>query len=332
VPFFATGGVAVWLVIAIASFRGFWQFFCMPAWTSLTADVVPIGIRGRFLASRTFGMGVAALLVAPLAGLLIDQFTGLGGWQLVWVVAFIAGAISTWCYARIPEPDADTKAGSESGASPAATRGSGAHESEEARAPERGMLADVLSDRNFVMYLASAVVWNIALQAAGPFFNVYLVKDLNASTAWVGVLSAIPAFTGLFGAMYFGRLMDARGTKWVMVSSGLLIPVVPLAWVFVTAPWQVIFINGVAGALWAGYHLATTNLVMIMCEPAKRARYAAAFQTVTWGSQFVAPLLGGAMIGVMGFHAVFIVSAAGRLISTLMMMRYVREEPAAHPR
>jgi hypothetical protein len=49
-------------------------------------------------------MGIAALMVAPLAGLLIEQFTGLGGWQLVWVVAFVAGALSTWCYARIPEP------------------------------------------------------------------------------------------------------------------------------------------------------------------------------------------------------------------------------------
>jgi MFS family permease len=181
------------------------------------------------------------------------------------------------------------------------------------------------------MYLVSAVVWNIALQAAGPFFNVYLVKNLDASTAWVGVLSAIPAFTGLFGAMVFGRYMDTRGTRWVMVASGLLIPVVPLAWVFVTAPWQVIFINATAGALWAGYHLATTNLVMIMSAPEKRARYAAAFQTVTWAAQFVAPMLGGALIGLAGFHAVFLLSAGGRLISTLMMMRYVRETPAAHP-
>jgi len=32
-----------------------------------------------------------------------------------------------------------------------------------------------------------------------------------------------------------------------------------------------------------------------------------------------------------GLHAVFLLSAGGRLLSTLMMMRYVRETPAAHP-
>lgn len=317
VPFFATSGAAIWLVIAIASFRGFWTYFGLPAWTSLTADVVPIGMRGRYLSSRNFGMGIAALIVAPLAGFLIDHFTGFGGWQLVWVVAFAAGAMSTWCYTRIPEP-----ASAAEDPAPAAV----------ATSSDRGLLADVLSDRNFVAYLASAVVWNIALQAAGPFFNVYLVQNLDASTAWVGFLAAIPAFTGLFGALFLGRLMDSRGTKRVMVVCGLLIPLMPLAWVFVNAPWQVVFINGAGGILWAGYHLATTNLVMIMCPPPKRARYAAAFQTVTWASQFVAPLIGGVVIGMVGFHAVFLLSAGGRLVSTLMMMRYVREEPAAHPR
>jgi MFS family permease len=319
VPFMAGGSAAIWLVIGIASLRGFWSYFALPAWTSLTADIVPIGIRGRFLASRNFGMGIAALLTAPLAGFLIDQFTGLGGWQLVWLVAFAAGAISTWCYARIPEPEPDASVAAE---------GEAAAQREHA---ERGFFTDVLSDRNFVLYLGSAIVWNIALQAAGPFFNVYLVKNLHASTAWVGFIAAIPAFSGLFGALFFGRLMDTRGTKWVMVSSGLLIPVLPLAWVFVTAPWQVVFINVLGGALWAGYHLATTNLVMIMCAPEKRARYAATFQTVTWAAQFVAPLLGGVMIGMLGFHAVFLFSAGGRLLSTLMMMRHLREERPAHP-
>jgi MFS family permease len=99
----SSGSSAIWIVMALASFRGFWGYFAVPAWTSLTADVVPLGIRGRFLASRNFGMGVATLATAPLAGYLIDHFTGLHGWQLVWLIAFATGAISTWCYAQIPD-------------------------------------------------------------------------------------------------------------------------------------------------------------------------------------------------------------------------------------
>ncbi|HEY7802207.1 MAG TPA: MFS transporter, partial [Dehalococcoidia bacterium] len=216
-----------------------------------------------------------------------------------------AGALSTWSYARIPEPPS--------------------HPHLAAVPNERrpGFFGDILADRNFVAYLISVAVWNLALQVSGPFFNVYLVKNLHASSLWVGILAALPAFSGLVGLIYMGRVMDRRGTKWLMVVCGLLIPLLPLAWTFVTAPWQVIFINGFGGAMWAGYNLALSNMVMVMSPSEKRARYAAAFQTVMFGAAFVGPVLGGYVIDAMGFHAVFLLSAGGRLIAALVLLKFV---------
>jgi MFS family permease len=310
VPFFIGGNPAIWTVIALVSFRGFSGYFAVPAWTSLTADIVPLGIRGRFLASRNFGMGISALATAPLAGYLIDRFSGLHGWQLVWLLTFVVGALSTWAYAAIPEPAPHPRV------------------AELQRDPDQpGFLRDVLSDGNFVAYLVSVAAWNLALMAAGPFFNVYLVENLHASTAMVGFINAIISMTGLIGVIYFGRMMDRRGTKWVLVVSGLLIPLLPAAWLLVTAPWQVIFINLFGGAIWAGYTLGMMNMVMVMAPAGKRARYAAAYQTVTFAAAFAGPLLGGYMIDAIGFKAVFAFSAAGRLVSTLILARFVEQEP-----
>ncbi len=302
VPFFADGDTAVWIVIALASVRAFFGFFSVPAWTSLAADIVPIGLRGRFFASRTAGMSIAALIAAPAAGWLIGSFAGLEGWQLVWVASAAAGAVSTFYYARIPEPVVE------------------AHHREH-QMSGAGMFGDIMSDGNFLLCLGSVAVWNLALQIAGPFFNIYLVKELDASTTWVGALAAVPALTGLLGLRYFGALMDRAGTRHVLMVTGLLIPLMPFCWLFVTAPWQVIFINAAAGVLWAGYTLATSNIVMVMAPAAKRARYTAAFQAVTFAASFVAPLLGGWLIGAYGYYAIFAISAAGRLVGTLIMAR-----------
>ena len=312
VPFVSSGNAAIWLVIAVASFRGFFAYFHVPAWTSLTSDIVPPRMRGRYLASRNFGMSVAALAMAPLAGFLIDRFGGLHGWQLVWIVSFVAGALSTWCYARIPEPPDQPHV---------------VEPQRETGSTQPGFFAEIMRDRNFVSYLVSIGVWNVALMAAGPFFNVYLVKNLHASTFMVGALSALPALTGLGGLLFMGRVMDRRGTKWLMVSSALLIPALPVAWLLVTAAWQVIFINAVSGVLWAGYNLSLSNMVMVMSPPERRARYAAAFQTVTMAACFVGPILGGYMIDAMGFHAVFLFSAVGRLAAALILLRYVTAHP-----
>ena len=306
VPFVARGEAAIWLVIVFASVRAFFGYFAIPAWTSLTADVVPIGIRGRFFASRGFGMSFTALVTAPIAGFLLDRYTGLEGWQIVWLFAFTAAALSTWSYGQIPDP--------------------APHRDVVARAEARragGVIASVLSDRNFVWYLAGTAVWNIGLQASGPFFNIYLAEDLHASALWIGSLSALMSVTGLAGLVYFGRLMDERGTKWLMVVTGLLIPVLPAAWVFVTAPWQVIFINTAAGVLWAGYQLATLNMMIVIAPPDQRARYAATSQTVVFAAAFAGPLLGGQIIGMFGYRAVFGFSAVGRMAGTLIVLRFV---------
>ncbi len=307
VPFFADGNPAIWIIVGLASFRGFWGYFAVPAWTSLTADVVPLGIRGRFLASRNFGMSISALATAPLAGYLIDHYSGLHGWQLVWLIAFATGAISTWCYAQIPEPAPHPQV-----------------VAMQREADRPSFLADVLSDRNFVMYLISTAIWNVALMAAGPFFNVYLVENLHSSTAMVGFLNSLIALTGLVGTVYFGRMMDLRGTKWVMGVNGLLIPLLPAAWILVTAAWQVIFINVFGGLIWAGYTLALMNMVMVMAPPGKRARYAAAFQTVTFAGAFAGPILGGFVIDAVGFKAVFALSAIGRMASSVILLRFVK--------
>lgn len=303
VPFVTSGSAGVWLVIALASFRGFWGYFAMPAWTALTAEVVPSGMRGRYLASRNFGMGLASLAMMPIAGFLIDRYSGLSGWQVVWVVAFVAGALSTLCYARIPEPARRRRA--------------------VARPESPGFFREIAADRNFALYLVSVIVWNLGLNAAGPFFNVYLVSELHASTSLVGIIAAIPAITGLAGTLAFGRLMDRFGTKWVMVLNGLLIPLLPLAWVAVTAAWQVTFINLFGGIIWAGYGLATTNMVMVMAPADRRARYAAAFHTATFLAAFAGPLLGGLVIDYAGFKAVFLLSAAGRMVGTALLLRFV---------
>ncbi len=315
VPWFAHGDTAIWIVIALVSLRGFLGYFAIPAWTSLTADVVPLTMRGRFFASRNFGMSASALATAPIAGFLLDRYSDLAGWQIVWFLVAAAAAISTWCFARIPDPAPHRDV-------VAAQNDSGGL---------RRAATEILGDRNFVWYLVGTASWNVGLQASGPFFNVYLQKHLHASSTMIGALTALMSVTGLFGLLYFGRLMDQRGTKWLMIVCGLFIPLLPAMWLFVTAPWQVTFINAPGGIIWAGYQLATLNMVMIMAPADRRARYAAAFQTVVFAAAFVGPLLGGQIIAVLGFKAVFVFSCAGRLIGTLIVWRGVRGDgtPAA---
>jgi MFS family permease len=264
-----------------------------------------LGIRGRYFAWREFIYGAGGMVAAPAAGLMLAVWGKPEGWQGVWLLAVIAGGLSAWFFNRIPErPRARPPRG-------------------DATAPP--WHATILSDANFLIFGGTVLIWNVSLYAAGPFFNIYLVKDLGASEAWVGGLAAVASVTGLIGQTMFGRLLDARGSRWLMGVCGLFIPLLPLAWYVVDAPWQIIFINVVGGIAWAGYLLGTFNFLLIVSPPEQRRYYAASYHTLVFLSTGVGPLIGGFIAEAHSIKALFIISGVGRLAAHILFLRFVHE-------
>jgi MFS family permease len=304
-PFITDGEAALRLIIFLVMIQAFLTSLGTPAWTSLAADIVPLSIRGRYFAWREFVYGAAGMFAAPAAGLIVAVWAKPEGWQGVWLLALTAGALSAWFFSRIPEEPRPRP-------------------SEGTPAPPPWH-ATILRDANFLIFGGTVFLWNISLYAASPFFNVYLVKNLGASEAWVGGLAAVASAFGLVGQTMFGRLLDARGSRWLMAVCGLFIPLLPWAWYLVDAPWQVIFINAVAGVAWAGYTLGSFNFLLIVSPPAQRRYYAAAYQTLVFLSTAAGPLIGGLVAQSHSIKALFIVSGAGRLAAHVLFLRFVHE-------
>jgi MFS family permease len=293
------------MIIFLVVIQAFLTSLGTPAWTSLAADIVPLSIRGRYFAWREFIYGAGGLVAAPAAGLMVALWGKPEGWQGVWLLALAAGGLSAWFFSRIPEePRPHLSDGAPAGPPWHAT---------------------MLRDANFLIFGGTVFLWNISLYAAAPFFNVYLVKNLDASVAWVGGLAAVASAFGLVGQAMFGRLLDARGSRWLMAVCGLFIPFLPWAWYFVDAPWQIIFINAVAGVAWAGYILGSFNFLLIVSPPDQRRYYAAAYHTLVFLSTAAGPLIGGVVAQSHSIKALFVISGAGRLAAHVLFLRFVHE-------
>lgn len=296
---------AILAIIALNGLRAFMANLGNPAWTAIVADLVPEPMRGRYFGSRNIAMGAAALVIAPLAGRLIALLNGQGGrpvlgYQAAFLLAFAFGLVATVSYQRMPEPQAAAP-------TKAATRQANWRQAFGLHPAFTGLVI-------------SAFIWNLSLQVAAPFFNVYLVKNLGASTALVGLVASVSSLTALVGQRVFGRLLDSRGAIWVQRVTGLLIPGLPLAWIFITEPWQVGLINTFGGFLWAGYNLANFNLLLEMTPEAQRPRAVALYQTVVFTSAVLGPLLGGYLADAISFKLVFGLSSGGRLLGTFVFL------------
>jgi MFS family permease len=154
-----------------------------------------------------------------------------------------------------------------------------------------GLWGAVTGNRAFLGLVVSGFVWNLA--------------GLNT-------------LFGLIGSGLFGRVMERVGALKTQALAGLLIPIIPTAWIWVTALWQVGVLEAYAGLVWAGYNLANFALLLELTPASHRPQAVALYQTVVFVSAVVGPLLGGWLADTLGFHVIFGASGAGRLVGILL--------------
>jgi MFS family permease len=295
--------VAILAITSLNGLRAFMSNFANPAWTALVADLVPNFMRGRYFSTRSFTMSICTLIFTALAGWIItsgNDWTANPylGFQLSFFLAFLAGMGSMHYFNRIDESAVANKAVSK-------------------HTP--GQLRRALAETpGYMGFVVSAIVWNFALQIAAPFFNVYLVSNLGADTATVGIVASISSIAAIGGQLWLGKWMDRKGAICMAIVTGIPIGFLPMFWVFYTAPWQVGINNAFGGFLWAGYNLANFNLLLQLTPNDGRARAVALYQTGVFASAVIGPLVGGYIADHVSFQLIFILSGIGRLVAVGM--------------
>jgi MFS family permease len=306
---FATGdsGLAVVCLVCLNALRMAMGNLCNPAWTAMVADLVPLTARARYFGKRNVAVIAASIIAAPVAGRIVKSLSGFAsvpqlGFQAIFFLSFAIGMLSTACFARIPD----------------------ASVSEATSIRPKGFpLRVLLADRRFTGFALSALVWNMSLMIAGPFFNVYLVSALGASAAAVGALAAVSSVSLLAGQLLLGRVIDKRGDIFIQIVTGLLIPLLPIAWIFVTHPLHAALVNIAGGVIWAGYNLTSFNILLKLTPDEHRPEAVALYQTLVMAGSVVGPLVGGALADSFGYKIVFALSGIGRYLAMLLFIALV---------
>ena len=330
IPFVLRGPGLVIAAIGLSITRDMFGNLAYPAWMSLTGDVVPIEGRGRYFSSRNIAMAMAGIVTTLLAGLILTRVNQPVGYQGAIFVAFLIALGSTISFARIrdhyqpaaapavqPQPTGEP---SETGELPKAKARPGVLD---------GLghaLRELRTRPAFLVLLGTSALWNFSLNVAGPFFNVYMVQNLKADAAMIGITSIATTVASMLMQRKMGDLNDRWGARRLLMISGLLIPVLPFLWALVQAPWHIIPVNLLSGILWSGYNLAAFNYLLALIPTEQRARYSAIFQLSMMLSLAVGAAVGSLIVSHLGFIAVFVASGIGRFLAALLFARLSHEE------
>jgi len=298
-----------WLtVLLVAVFvSSFFANLSYPAWASFIADVIPKGVRARYLANRNMWMGVISIIITLAVGFYLDLFPkeDLSGFSSIFLFGFMAGIISIFYFSRI--------------------RGS------KLKLPEHHFHDYFRIDRNFGKYLVFISYFNFTYMIASPFFTVYLLVNLNMDYGAYVLFTAIAAFAGLTFQKHWGKIVDRFGDRPTMFIAIVGAALVPFSYIFVNPSnlFLLIPIQVLSGVAWAGVWLVNFNMFLDTTRAENRIIQTADYNIITTIPMIIAPVIGGYiaenMVFVLsGIPLLFMVATILRL-SSLPLLRKMKE-------
>lgn len=274
-----TAGRQALLLAAAAAHHGL-GIVCNNAWNAWVGELVPAALRGRYFGRRTALCTVAGGAFALAAGLALDRGGAAGAagpvLQLLAALACVAGAASVVLMAR-------------------------QHARPARREPVRWALRSLaapLRDERARRVLSYAVAWNGACGLSAPFFSLYLLRDLGTGYALLAAQGAGLAAAKVVSAGAWGRAVDGRGARRVLVVCTAGLVASPLAWLACGAGrvWPLLLETAAGGALLGGQTVASFALPLAVAPERERPFYVGAVALAGGAAFALSSAVGGAVV------------------------------------
>lgn len=288
--------------------------FAGPAWGSMMSDLVPVRRRGSYFGRRERLLGFVSVLSVFLAGYYLNwrKEEALLGFFVVFLVAGLARAISGYLMTRIYDPPLKIR--------------------EEHYFSFMDFLRRAWSpEGNFGRYVAFVAAIHFATLMSGPFFAVFMLRDLGFSYLTYSVMVTTAHTILILSGPLWGRYADRVGNLRVLRICACILPLLPTLWVFSQDVRYLFFVQILSGIGWGGFSLCSTNFVYESAIPEKRTRCVSYYNVINGTASFIGLLLGGFLAShlppLMGYRLLFLFLLSGilRALAGIFLLTRVKE-------
>ncbi len=305
-------GEKIWWLIGFLTLSTVLGSLGNPAWGSMMADLVPEKMRGRYFGFRGKICGLVTLVFFFLGGATLHFSTAniFLGFSLLFGAALVFRLISWYFLSKMREP--------------ALFNGKTEHYS------THGILRN-LGSSNLGRFIIGVSLMNFATNLAGPFFAVYMLRDLKFDYLTYVAIIATATMANLTFMTFWGKRADRTGNMKVLKVTSVLVPLVPLLWIGSHQLYYLIPVQILSGFAWAGFNLASTNFVYDASPPEHRIRYIAVFNAMNGIAICFGALLGGYLASylppLLGYNllTLFLVSGLLRGLVAATLLRRLSE-------
>ena len=302
----------IWWLIAFVTVSTVLGTITFPPWGSMMADLVPERLRGKYFGARGMIMGFITQVFFYTAGGVLTLFSGaiFTGYAILFSAATLFRLVSVYFLSRMYEPPQTTSQ----------EKGPGLFEM------IRGIGSSNLG--KFIVYF-SLIDFSVCISA--PFFTVFMMRDLNFSYIVFVIVCSASQISNILFLPFWGRRADKSGNLKVVKITSMLMPLVPILWIFNDNMFYLIFANVFSGFVWSGFGLSGVNFAYDAAEPAVRTKYLAIFGAIDGIACALGVLLGGYITPhlpeLFGYQlrTLFVISGTMRALVVLLLLRKITE-------
>ena len=312
---FFKGRNVSWLVVLVYAFYALIGGLAGPAWFSWMGDIVPEKIRGRYLSRRNRICGAIALTTTLLASFFLDFFKTKGfvllGFSILFAIATLSRLVSVYYFTKQHEPKIIIK---------------------KENYFSFFKFIKKAPYNNFGRFVFFVALMNFATAVAGPFFAVYMLKELNFNYIWYSLINIFASIASLISMPLWGKVADKYGSRELLRIGSVLIPFIPVLWLFSSSPLYLMLVPQlISGIGWAAFNLGVNNFTYDSVIREKRAFCVAYLNMVNGILVFLGATLGGFLIqhisiAIMNkFLFIFLVSGILRLVVSLAVFPKIKQ-------
>ncbi|MBI1820399.1 MAG: MFS transporter [Nitrospirae bacterium] len=293
-----------------------------PPWNSLMGDLVPRGQRGNYFGRRTKIMSLCSFSGLCAGGVTLHFTHAAGhpaaGFILIFMLAAVFRIFSFYYLKKMEEPSLSSSI-------------------------EKFYLTHFyrhFKHSNFLRFVIFSALISFSVQVAAPFFAVYMLRDLHFTYLQYMLVAATAVLSQYLTFLYWGNFSDRFGNRMVLKITGLMLPFLPIMWLFSPNFYYILTIQILSGFIWAGFSLSITIFIFDAVSSEKRAVCIAVYSTLNALGIFFGAMVGGLLTNIFpvsfdilhwSFHLrskllfLFFISGALRLIVYLTFLPKIQE-------
>lgn len=326
-PLFVPGEALPAVIVALWILQSLPAAIHIPAFAAMMQRAIPAERRARFNGTRWGLMSLISGSTIALFGFLLDRTAFPLGYQIVFMVSFVASLLNMYYFSRVqllPEErpaDPGRTALSKSDARPALS------------VRLSSFLRSFVGYPPFVRFNTASFLFRLALMMPAGLFSVYWVRALQANDAWIGLRGTAGYAALVLGYWLWGRVATRTGHRGVLLMCGAGGAFYPIMTALAPAVEWLLPAAALWGLMISGVDIGLFDMMLISSPAGRLPSFAAMANMLNNIALAIGPLLGAGLAGLIGLREALLVIGGLQLAATagfLLLPGPEEEKAMAH--